>query len=48
MKKDIYFNIKNTDALESFGMHHSLHINREGVACATACSAKHLEAIESS
>ena len=49
MKKDIYSNIKNADALENFFeciTHCS--INREGVKCATACYAKHLKAIESS
>ena len=49
MKKDIYTNIKDTDALESFFeciTHCS--INSEGVACATACYAKHLKSIEPS
>ena len=49
IKKDIYSNIKDRDALESFFeciTHCS--INSEGVACATACYTKHLKSIESS
>ena len=49
MKKEIYTNIKDTDALESFFeciTHCS--INNEGVECATACYAKHLNSVESS
>ena len=46
MKKDIYSNIKDTDALESFfECITQCSINREGVECATACYAKYLEAI---
>ena len=47
MKKDIYTNIKDKHALESFFeciTHCS--INSEGVACAIACYAKHLKSIE--
>ena len=49
MKKDIYSNIKDTDALESFfgGITHC-SINREGAACATECYAKHIKSNESS
>tara|TARA_Y100001933_G_scaffold190539_1_gene189786 strand:- start:75 stop:224 length:150 start_codon:yes stop_codon:yes gene_type:complete len=49
MKKDIYSNIKDTDALESF-LECITHcsINQEGVACATECYAKHLNSNESS
>ena len=44
MKKDIYSNIKNFDALESFfECITSCSINSEGVDCATACYVKHLE-----
>ena len=47
MKKDIYSNIEDIDALESFFeciTHCS--INSEGVACATACYVKHLKSNE--
>ena len=38
MKKDIYSNIKDTDALESFfECITSCSINSEGVDCTTAC-----------
>ena len=44
MKKDIYSNIKNLDALESFfECINSCSINSEGVDCTTACYVKHLE-----
>ena len=44
MKKDIYSNIKDSDALESFfWMDNFFSINSEGVDCTTACYAKHLE-----
>ena len=44
MKKDIYSNIKNTDALESFfECITSCSINSEGINCTTACYLKHLE-----
>ena len=44
MKKDIYSNIKDTDALESFfECITSCSINSEGVDCTTACYTKHLE-----
>ena len=44
MKKDIYSNIKDSDALESFyECITSCSINSEGVDCATACYARHLE-----
>jgi len=44
MKKDIYTNIKDTDALESFfECITSCSINAEGVDCTTACYIKHLE-----
>ena len=44
MKKDIYTNIKDTDALESFfECITSCSINAEGVDCTTACYTKHLE-----
>ncbi|WP_179850457.1 hypothetical protein [Prochlorococcus marinus] len=44
MKKDIYSNIKNSDALESFfECITSCSINNEGVDCTTACYVKHLE-----
>ena len=45
MKKDIYTNIKESDALESFFecITTSCSINSEGVDCATACYMKHLE-----
>ena len=43
MKKDIYSNIKDTVALESFfECITSCSINAEGVDCTTACYTKHL------
>ena len=44
MKKDIYTNTKESDALESFfECITSCSINSEGVDCTTACYMKHLE-----
>ena len=44
MKKNIFSNIKDTDALESFfECITSCSINSEGVDCTTACYTKHLE-----
>ena len=44
MHKNIYSNIKNTDALESFfECITSCSINSEGVDCTTACYLRHLE-----
>ena len=44
MTKDIYSNIKDKDALESFfECITSCSINSEGVDCTTACYTKHLE-----
>ena len=44
MKKDIYKNMKQSDALESFyECITSCSINSEGVDCTTACYMKHLE-----
>ena len=44
MNKDIYSNIKDSDALESFfECITSCSINTEGVYCAPACYVKHLE-----
>ena len=45
MKKDIYSNTKDSDALESFFFQciTSFSINSEGVECTTACYVKHLE-----
>ncbi len=44
MKKDIYKNIKEVDALESFfECITSCSINSGGVDCTTACYTKHLE-----
>ena len=44
MKKDIYSNSKDLDALESFfECVTSCSINSEGVDCTTACYVKHLE-----
>ncbi len=44
MKKDIYSNIKNQDALESFvECITSCSINSEVLNCSTTCYAKHLE-----
>ena len=44
MKKDIYSNIKDSDALVSFfeGIT-SCYINSEAVDCTTSCYVKHLE-----
>ena len=44
MKNDIYSNIKDSDALESFFQCiTSCSINNEGVDCTTAWYARHLE-----
>ena len=44
MNKDIYSNIKDSDALESFfECITSCSLNSEGVDCTTACYLKHLE-----
>ncbi len=44
MKKDIYSNIRDTDALESFfECITSCSINTDGVDDTTACYTKHLE-----
>ena len=44
MKKDIYSNIKDSDALESFfECITSFSLNSKGVNCTTACYVKHLE-----
>ena len=44
MKKDIYSNIKDSDALESFFEYiTSCSINSEGVNNTKACYVKHLE-----
>ena len=44
MKKDIYSNIKDSDALKSFfECITSYSINNEGVDCTTAYYVKHLE-----
>ena len=44
MKNDIYSNIKDSDALESFfECINSCSINSEGVDCTTAYYVKHLE-----
>ena len=44
MKRNIYSNIKDRDALESFfECITSCSINSEGVECTTACYVKHLE-----
>ena len=44
MKKDVYSNIKDSDALESFfECITSCSINSEGVDCTTACYVRHLE-----
>ncbi len=46
MNKDIYSNIKNSEALESFfECITACSINSEGVECTTACYLKHLEKI---
>ena len=47
MKKDIYSNIKDTDALESFfECTTDWSINSESVECVTACYLKHLKSTE--
>ena len=44
MKKDIYSNIEDLEALESFfECITSCTINSEGVDCTTACYVQHLE-----
>ena len=44
MKNDIYSNIKDSDALESFfECISTCSINSEGVDCTTACYARYLE-----
>ena len=44
MKKDIYSNIKDSDALESFfECITSCSINSEGLDCTTTCYLEHLE-----
>ncbi len=44
MKNDVYSNIKDSDALESFfDCITSCSINSEGVDCTTTCYVKHLE-----
>ena len=44
MEKNIYSNIKNTDALESFfECITSCSINSEGIDCTSACYTKYLE-----
>ena len=44
MKKDIYSNIKDSDALDSFfECITSCCVNSEGVDCTTSCYVKHLE-----
>ena len=44
MRKNIFSNIKDTDALESFfECITSCSINSEGVDCTTACYTKHLD-----
>ena len=44
MKKDIYSNIKDSDALESFfECIISYSTNSEGADCTTKCHIKHLE-----
>ena len=44
MKNEIYSNIKDSDALESFfECITSCSINSEGVDCTAACYVKHLE-----
>ncbi len=44
MKKDIYTNMRESDALENFfECITSCSINSEGVDCTTACYMKHLE-----
>ncbi len=44
MKNDLYSNIKDSDALESFfECITSCSINSEGVDCITACYLNHLE-----
>ena len=49
MINDIYSNIKDTDALESFFECITYcSTSSEGIECTTACYAKHLENIHSS
>ena len=44
MRKEIYSNIKDADALESFfECITSCSINSEGLECTNACYVKHLE-----
>ena len=44
MKKEIYSNIKDLDALESFfECITSCSIDNKGIDCTTACYVKHLE-----
>ncbi len=44
MKKEIFSNIKDSDALENFfECITSCSINSEGVSCTTACYKEHLE-----
>ena len=44
MRKDIYSNIKDSDALESFfECITSCSINSEGIDCTTACYTKYLQ-----
>ena len=44
MKNDIYSNIKDSDALESFfECITSCSLNSEGLVCTAACYVKHLE-----
>ena len=44
MKKDIYLNIRYSDALESFfECINSCIISSEGVDCTTSCYLRHLE-----
>ena len=44
MKKDVYPNMKNSDALESFfDCITTCTIKSEGVDCRTACYVEHLE-----
>ena len=44
MNKDIYSNIKDSDALKSFFERvTSFSINSEGVDCTTSCYVKHLK-----
>ena len=44
MKKDIYSNIKDSDALDSFfECITSCSINSEGIECVNSCYVRHLE-----